>query len=392
MFILELAIYAFFAWVMYALAKKSYTYDPKRKKGLDKYLWYYIGFYTFICAIRWGVGVDSISYLQSFISGDKYIGEQNETEWLYNNFVSYIAEHDIHYLVGTASLAFLQIFFITSALKSYKDILQMIPIVMFGSSFFWDLNNGVRQMIVASAFVFVSKWIVERKYVHYIIAILCMQFVHSSSLLLLPLCLLGFMQNLISFSNKRLINISILCICLSLGLFPQFQSLISGFEKVMVLLGYDSYVDRMIDLFSGENAEQAQSFGLMKLSYFLSTLSFVYFGKELKAEYEHIIPSYNLWWFFAFFWGCCYFAFGSISYLFQRPLMYFELFAMIQLALLLNLFRKKSLFFMGIKCYPLLIFIMWISISWNIIKALRPTEPIEYVTYKTVFFHDIEDY
>lgn len=390
MFILEIAIYICFAWIMYSLAKRSYIIDPKGEKGLDRFLWCYIGFYTFICAIRWGVGVDSIGYAQSFIRGDKYMGIQNEGEWLYNSFISFIATHDIHYLVGTATLAFLQIYFITIALKKYKDILQMIPIVMFGSSYFLDLNNGVRQMIVASVFVFVSKWIVEKKYIHYIIVILCMRYVHSSSLMLLPFCLLGLIHDKLSFSNKRVMNIFILCISLALGLSPQFQSLISRFEVVMQLLGYDSYVDRMADLLSGANTEQAQSFGLMKLSYFLSVFSFVYFGKELKAEYEHQIPYFNLWWLFAFVWGCCYFSFGSISYLFQRPLMYFELFAMIQLALLLNLFRKRHVMFMGIKCYPLLILIMWISISWNIIKALHSTEPIEYVTYKTILFHDIK--
>lgn len=392
MFLAELLIYVFFAWIMYALAKKSYVNDPEGKIGLDLYLWCYIGFYTFICAIRWGVGVDSISYARSFIIGKSDFVEHNEGEWLYNNFVNFIARNGIHYLFGTATLAFLQIFFITSALKKYKDILQMIPLVLFGSLFFLELNNGVRQMIVASIFFYASRWIVEKKFLLYLFTIYILHFIHSSSLMLLPFCLLGLFQDRINFSDNKYLNISIIIVCFVLGITPQFQSLISQFEGIMNLLGYDSYIERMSDLLSGENTEQAQSFGLMKMSYLLSTLSFVYFGKELKEEYEEKIPYFNLWWLLAFLWGCGYFAFGNISYMFQRPLMYFELFAMVQLALLLNMFKKNHFYCCGISCYPILLIIMWVSVSWNIIKAIDSTEPIEFTTYKTIFFHDIRSY
>ena len=66
MFIIDILIYVFFALVMCNLAKKSYYYN---NTNIDIYLWGYICFFTLISAIRWGVGVDSISYATEIMNG-----------------------------------------------------------------------------------------------------------------------------------------------------------------------------------------------------------------------------------------------------------------------------------------------------------------------------------
>ena len=60
MFIFDILIYVFFAWVMYAYAKHSYVFAKRtgRFEQPDKNLWIFWLFFAFICGIRWNVGVD----------------------------------------------------------------------------------------------------------------------------------------------------------------------------------------------------------------------------------------------------------------------------------------------------------------------------------------------
>lgn len=388
MFVFEVLIYAFFAWVMYGLARKSYicTLNTNRQYKMDRYLWMFIGFYVLICAVRYGVGVDSIKYASAFKHGEKYIGKQNEGEFIWNGFISIIAENGIHFTVGMAICAFLQILPIVLILRTQKHVLRYLPIVLFGSMYFLILNNGVRQMIVACWFLYATKWIVERKILNYIFFILISLYIHSSSIVLVPLY---FLYNVGELSSKRKLCISILLACLVIGVVPQFQLSIGRFEDIMEMIGYDSYTDRMAEALLGEN-ENKQAFGLQKMSYFISFFAITYFGKELNETYKYENKYFNIWWFYGFCYGCLYFLIGGRSYLFQRPLMYIVLFSMIMISYLLKYLKHKA----GIQSDMMskfLIVSMWLSISWQIIKAmdLKKSET-ETVTYKTIINHDIK--
>lgn len=86
MFIIELLIYVFFAWVMYSFARRSDLYDESGTK-IDRYLWCYILFFTFVSAIRWRVGVDSVEYIKVFRNG---IVRDGSEEFLWNWLVQFV--------------------------------------------------------------------------------------------------------------------------------------------------------------------------------------------------------------------------------------------------------------------------------------------------------------
>lgn len=394
MFILEVLIYALFTWSMYILGDKSYTTTKGTtlQNKMDQYLWMYLCFYVLICAIRYGVGADSISYALGFIHGNKYMAENNESEIVYNGFINLISWNGIHYTIGMGTLAFLQIAPIIAVLKRHKQVLKYLPIALFGSFYFLSLNNGVRQMVVACMFVYATRWIVERKWWMYLAFIIVARMIHSSAIVL---AVLYFLPSVGKLAERRWLCTNILIGCLFIGFVPQFQFAIQRFESILGLLGYSGYTDRMVDILKG-NTEGAQAFGLMKISYFMGFLAITLFGKELNKRYGAVNKLFNLWWFYAFLYGCLYFLFGSMSYLFQRPIMYLELFTLFMLSYILHYFRTMSgnICWINYKaCYYLLIAIIWSSITWQIFKSLNETDTsigIETTTYKTIINHEIK--
>lgn len=381
MFIFDILVYVIFAMIMCNLAKRSYSLNPSGKKW-DKYLIGFIVFYTFICAIRWNVGVDSVAYAYEFKYGSTRTEDEMNGEYLFWGLQKLFSELHLHFIFGMGICAFFQIFFMSKALKEYKYILVTLPIALFGSRYFLDLNNGVRQMIVASIFVYASKYIVEKKMWHYIIWIVLASTIHHSSLMLLPFYLL---PNKLKMADKRIMMLIIFAVCFIAGQTPAFQNFISFAEKLSALFGYERYTDFVGDVIAEEQTSESLSFGPIMLSFLLISIFTIWFGPKLNKKYGQAIPYFNLWYNLSFFYSCAYFLICNISHLFIRPVQYFELFQLIIISLLLydlglSQVRNKIL-------HAILIIILWTSTSWNIIKADISGSKWESSTYKVFFMH-----
>lgn len=383
MFIFEILIYVFFAWVMYTYAKKSYAYA--NRTGIvdkpDQNLWKFWLFFTFICAIRWNVGVDCIGYMQRFDQGR--IREQS-VEHLWDILVLGVHKLHLHYTIGMAITAFVQIYFTTKLASQYRYLLVFLPIALFGGAYFGSYCNAVRQMMAASIFVFSTQFILQKKLLPYLLCIFAASQIHHSSQLLYVFYLLAYIRpDKISLSDKRVICTSIFIACFVLGLTPQFQAYANYFTAFVDFFGdnYD-YVNNYIQDKVVEGDNDARNFGPMMLSYFLTALAIVWFGPELKREYKDKIPYFDLWWLFAFVYVCGFFLFGNVSFMFLRPLMFFIPFQLLITSLLLYyLYTHNRTYFILFVC------VLWVASCWDIIKNIGV--PWESVTYKIFLFHDL---
>ncbi len=381
MFLFYILIYVLFAAIMSSIAKRSCAYSTEGE--WDKYLKWYIAFYTVICAIRWFVGVDSAGYASSLMNGDnRSLYDLNgEIVLYYLNKLS--AGIGLHFVFGMGLYAFLQIYPITKALKEYKYILITLPIVMFGSRYFLDMNNAVRQMIVGSMFIYTSRFIFDKKPWHYAAFILLGATIHQSTYMLIPFY---FIPNRFTLADKRWWMMGIFTICFIAGQTPTFQSFISIAEELANLSGYEKYAERTTEILSQEKTSEALAFGPMMLSYLLTAYFTIWFGPYLKERYEEKIPYFNLWYNFSFFYACAYFLICNISHLFIRPVMYFELFQMVIVSLLLyDLWlteMRNQLIFICI------LLTLWVNISWNVTKSYG--KRWEATTYKVFFLHQSE--
>lgn len=104
----------------------------------------------------------------------------------------------------------------------------------------------------------------------------------------------------------------------------------------------------------------------------------------LKERYEGEVKYFNLWYFFAFIYGCGYFLICNTSHLFIRIVMFLEFYQLIIASMLLVCFWQLGNKY---KQYAhIFIIAMWMATCWNVFKNYGI--PRESVTYKVFLFHD----
>lgn len=362
---------------MHLFAAKSYSLYPNSNK-MDPYLLGYMLFFTIISAIRWGVGADCNNYIEIFQNGTV---RDNSEEFLWDWLVKVIHNYGLHFSVGMAVTSFLQIFFICKSFQRYKIILIWLPFVLFGGRYYLDLMNGVRQMITVCGFIFLSKYIVEKKPLLFLLGIILLSGFHHSVLLLIPIYLLTFVPfDKIKLYDKRTICLIIFALCVVAGQTTSFNWLLKFVEPIASFIGYDNHVGYYSEVLQGSNVETL-SFGPTMISFLLSSCAVIWFGPSLYKTYGNEIPYFDLWYFFAFFYSCTYFLFCNVSHMMIRPFKYFEFFLVAMLALLLHLFYSKG----GKYKYYFyaLMFVIWVCTIIGVYKASGTM--YEFTIYKMFF-------
>lgn len=381
----DILIYVAFAFITSLLAKLSeqnIRLKHTSPRHWDKYLTWFVVFFSLVGGLRWNVGVDSIGYAQAFSEG--YDGnttkESKEILWFW--IVESIHTSGLHSSFGLAFCSFFQIYFITKSVQTNRYILVFIPFVLFGGRYWLDCMNAVRQMMVACLFLWSSKFIVEKKLINYLLSIGIGVLIHQSALLLIPFY---FIPNKFQIEKKRYALIIILLMCLFIGQSPSFQSAFKFIELIANATNYEDYSDRMVNLLS--DSDEALSFGPMMLTYLLIPIFIIWYGPELNTRYSKKLPCFNLWYNLAYFYACGYFLVCNISHIFIRPLMYFSLFQMVLAALLM--FHLCGRFKRGNALQQIVAIFFCITIAmnttWDMIKASG--KPEESTTYKSIIFN-----
>lgn len=377
MFILEILIYVFFAVIMFHLAQKSllkYGEDPK----LDKYLWGYIIFFSLISAFRWNVGADSVTYIYIFKNG---IIREGSKEYLWDLFVNLINKLGLHFVFGMGIVAFMQIFLLVKSINRYKYILLWLPIVLFGGRYFLDLMNGVRQMVVACGFLYCSRFIIDKKLLHYIIGIFLLSLIHNSGIILLIFGILYFIpEKKYILSNHRTTCLIIFLFCFIIGQISSFTWFSKIIEPIFHESGYDhlgAYINNTIK----NNELEKLSFGPIMFSFFLISLILIIYSPALYEKYESKIKYFNIWYLGSYIFSCLYFLLNGISHITVRLAQYFEFFLVIMVSLLLSFFYERRSQHQTI-LYGFIL-IIWICTIIGIYKVSWLS--VDSITYKMFF-------
>lgn len=382
MVIIDILIYVFFAWAMSSLAKQSELNFPD-DNHIDKYLKWYIVFFTFITAFRYCVGGDYFSYVRILEKGE-IVKKRADQEILWNYLVKLNHGLGLKAAFGFGVCAFLQIYFLVKACVNNKYLLVAIPIVMFGSRYYFDMTGAIRQVTAACMFVWFSKYIVERKPVQYFLWVIIASLFHHSALIL---SVFWFIPSQMCIASKRKLMWLIFIPCFILGMTPQFASVINHIQSLASMTDYDNYSTSVSEYLTGKK-DEALSFGPMMISYFLIAIAIIYYGPDLEEKYKDSIPLFSVWYNLSFIFACAYFLVANCGHIFIRPVQYLEYFQMIMAALLLYDFWEQG--YNSIKYRNLaiaFIIIIWTNITWDIIKH----EGIIYnsTTYKSIIFHNL---
>lgn len=383
MTIIDIFIYVAFAFFASNLARKSENYiednDISPTKW-DKYLIYLVIFFTIIGGIRWNVGKDCITYAAKF----SYLPinfDSNEKLWAY--FVYIFQQSGLHWTLGLALCAFIQIFFITKALKEYRWLIVFIPFVFLGGRYWMDCMNATRQMIVACGFLWASKYIYEKRILYYIGFVLVCSLIHQSAIILLPFTLF---PSKIDITDKRFSLIIILLGCFVLGQISQFSGLANYVQTIAGATDYDLYGKFMSESLQSGYDKEVLKLGPMMLSYLLIPLFIIWFGPELRDTCRDKIPLFSLWFNFSFLYSCFYLLVCNLGHIFIRPFMYFSLFQMVMAALVLQyLWTEYKQFGLRQVATITFCFVVAINTCWDVYKASGL--PFETSTYKISLFH-----
>ncbi|KYG30595.1 EpsG family protein [Alkalihalobacillus trypoxylicola] len=153
---------------------------------------------SFLFAVRYGIGTDYYSYLNSFEQVRN--GNSIRLEWGYEGLNKIVA-----FLGGEVELVFfitgiIMFSFIFLALKNYRNILSPgIGMFMFMLLYYQMSFNTVRQVVTMSIVLYSMKFIKERQLIKFTILIIFASGFHNSALLFFPVY---FIYELIGKKNR----------------------------------------------------------------------------------------------------------------------------------------------------------------------------------------------
>lgn len=380
--VFNILIYVIFAFVMSFMAKQSLIGVGDGRfsvKSLDPWLWCYILFFTFIAGTRWFVGSDFISYSYHFHDGLEGV-KNGEVFWEY--LANGIHDNGYYWVIGFCVCAFIQIFFLTEALKPYRYLLIFFPFVLFGGRLWADINGAVRQMMVACALLWASRFIVKRQYIYYLIFVYLASLLHHSALYLIVLVTIPGKLSLVKF---RYILMGIVVACCIAGQTPSFQGLVEPLSSIIESTEYsEEYGDKMKNtLEMGESVEDL-SFGPMMFSYLAITLCVLFAGPAIKRKLGDVIREFDFWYNMTFLYATLYFLFCNLGHLFIRPIIYLLVFQVVTATVLFYYLWEYRNENSNMK-FAFLSFCVFIAMNtiWDVKKSSGL--PFEAVTYKSIF-------
>ena len=386
MAIVDILIYVAFAFFASYLARKSdediEANDISQLKW-DKYLCWFIAFFTIIGGLRWNVGSDCISYALTF---DHYEIDSSNKEILWKSVIRLFRALGLHWMFGLAFYAFIQIFFITDALKPYRKLLIFLPFVFFGGRYWMDTMGAVRQMTVACGFLWASRFIFERKFLYYAVFIIVGAMIHQSALLLIPFY---FIPNNLQLEDKRWLLTGVLLVCVLIGKSAALQGVAGYVDIIAGATNYDDKIEELNVLMTSGQTNEALSFGPMMLTYLLIPIFIIWYGPQIKDEYGETVPYFSLWYNLAYIYACGYFLVCNVSHYLIRPMMYFSLFQMVMATMVLRYLwtRFKEYGIGQVACY-LFCMVIFTNTAWDVYKAANSGRILENSTYKISLFHD----
>ena len=342
---LSIGVYTFTALGLFFLARNVAHRESYTMQTCGRTLPFYsleillsICLFAIISGARYKTGIDYLSYLEEYRKLQT-IGSAKETLEPGFVFISKLfANAGLHFFFYFAFWAALQIGFVYYALINNKYLLPFVGLCIMLGSYYLNWMNGIRQCVVICAFICTIEIIKKRKLWQYMLLVLLMSLCHRSALFLLPVYFL-FVRDWKNLLCNRKIMLAVLLLCVSLGATPTWLHFVEYFDKILSIIGYDDYSER-IAIMTEENLRD-MAWGPGRLSVFFSGVMIIWYFAAMR---DYFAKDYKVYaYFLLFFIGIClYNLFANTSHIFLRPIGYFTIFQLPLTAYLLYYLYKMA--------------------------------------------------
>lgn len=341
----SIIIYGLMLWAMDYFGNIAYKKQyPLGINGIDLLKNNKIGFFSMLTksyytipilvfslfsALRYKVGTDSVSYKKYFyeiLQHGRLLDDAAEQGFVVlSKLTSYFTSS--HYLFFFI-LAFLQIAFIYYAVRKKNYALKYIGVSIMLSGFYLSLMNGVRQNIVACAFVAMIPLITEKKkWWLFVLAVFACSFMHKSAFFLLLLGLLSYFVLSRGILNIKL-QLLIVAFC-----YIMMDKIDVSFLDVFFALGENAgYATESIEAYTELESTQ-KSFGLWAIMLLFVKIFIILNCKniqQISSNDKVTVIMYNL-----FFIGVCVKTLFYNNFTIGRLAYYLEVFQPVMLSTML---------------------------------------------------------
>lgn len=361
---------SFLAYLSYLRCINQYNFTHNNPELILLYL-----IFATICGVRWNVGVDYLSYLKNYDSliqtGYSFQNMEIGFEYITKLFTSL----NIHYSFYFAFLGFIQIYFIFKAIKNEPFLYPYIPLLIFLGPYFLSLTNGIRQMIVATAFVYAFNFIKNKNLIKYLLFICLAMFIHKSAIVLIPFYFI------LKFDIFKYKYVAFTLLFLSIFISQTDNSFINIINATYLLkvIGYDSYSENL-DYFI--NNSSIKNFGPRTYCIIINLFFIILFSDKLKQFFKGTL--FNICYTATILGGICSIMFMNANHIFLRPLSYLTMSNLFTTSYLLSYLLLKFN-----KNYISAIIFITVSTAYLPISIISDygKEALDFTNFKYLFYN-----
>lgn len=173
--------------------KKIKRLDIKKiKKNSNFWLILCIAPVVFVSTIRYGVGTDYFSYIESY----NYVAQNFSISLVFNYYQEplNVILYYLSYILFHSELAmffiysFITMVFIVCGIKNFRnDISIPFALFIFYMTQYHVSYNGIRQMVAVSIIFFSYKYVIDRKFTKYLLYVILAALFHKSAIFMILL-------------------------------------------------------------------------------------------------------------------------------------------------------------------------------------------------------------
>lgn len=283
--------------VVYSLLTMTMLYLSYigRAKESWKYMVYALLVYALIFGMRYGVGVDHMTYKEIYellAARHDDVATVEKLEPGFRWFTQALALGGVHYSIYFGLIAFVQLWL---TFLAFRDKPMLYPYLVFTfmvtCSMWLTYSNGLRQILVVGVWIYAIRLAVERRPWEYCGVLLCAALVHLSAVMLLPIYfLIRYVPT--DWVRSVFLQLGLLAVSLLVMNINVVQSLFARIDNLLVLVGYNAYLRAG----SADNIENEVSIGIGFVITLVIALLVIISSRKVKDYYKSPLLTmfYNL--------------------------------------------------------------------------------------------------